>query len=266
MFLKLVKHELHELLRVLLPIFGGLLLFAGVTRGLIWLMQQNDNPILSVTGGMFIGLFFMSCVACVILTAVLLLVRFAKSVHGDEGYLTHTLPVGVHSILCSRLLVSVLFLAAAMGTAILSVLISTWRLEELSEISEGIGLIFESAGLKSGFWWTILASVFVQTVTTVLMVFAAISIGHSFNRGKVGFSILFYFALNHRLHDLHDLQPAPDEHDALRRGRGVQHRHEQLHGALHRHEPGLLRGVLFHRVDHDQEAAESGVSRQQARP
>lgn len=196
MFLKLVKHELHELLRVLLPIFGGLLLFAGVTRGLIWLMQQNDNPILSVTGGMFIGLFFMSCVACVILTAVLLLVRFAKSVHGDEGYLTHTLPVGVHSILCSRLLVSVLFLAAAMGTAIGSVLISTWRLEELSEISEGIGLIFESAGLKSGFWWTILASVFVQTVTTVLMVFAAISIGHSFNRGKVGFSILFYFALN----------------------------------------------------------------------
>ncbi len=196
MFLKLVKHELHELLRVLLPIFGGLLVFAGVTRGTMWLMSQNDNAILSIMGGMFTGLFFMSCLACVILTGILLIVRFTKSVHGDEAYLTHTLPVGVHSILLSRLLVSVLFMVAAMGTAILSVLISTWRLEGLSEFTEGIGMLFESAGLESGFWWTMLASIFIQTITTVLMLFAAISIGHSFNRGKVGFSILFYFALN----------------------------------------------------------------------
>lgn len=196
MFLKLVKHELHELLRVLLPIFGGLIVFAGVTRCTIWMMEQNDNPILSVMGGMVVGLFFMSCAACVILTAVLLLVRFAKSVHGDEGYLTHTLPVGVHSILLSRLLVSVLFLAAATGAAILSVWLCTWKLEAVSEIAEGVGLLFESAGLRSDFWWTILVSIFVQMITTVLMVFAAISIGHSFNRGKVGFSILFYFALN----------------------------------------------------------------------
>ena len=196
MFLKLVKHELHELLRILLPIFGGLILFAGVTRGMIWLMQQNDNPILSVTGGMVVGLFFMSCVACVILTAVLLLVRFSKSVHGDEGYLTHTLPVGVHAILLSRLLVTVLFVAVAAGVAVLSVWLSTWKLEAVSEISEFFSLTFESAGLGADVWWSILASIFVQMITTVLMVFAAISIGHSFNRGKVGFSILFYFALN----------------------------------------------------------------------
>lgn len=196
MFLKLVKHELHELLRVLIPIYGGLIAFAGVTRGMIWLMSQNDNPILTVTGGMFIGLFFVACLACVILTGVLLLVRFGKSVHGDEGYLTHTLPVGVHSILLSRLLTSVLFLAVASGVAVLSVWISTWRLDAISEITESIRYLLESAGLKSDFWWTILASLFVETITAVLMVFAAISIGHSFNRGKVGFSILFYFALN----------------------------------------------------------------------
>ena len=196
MFLKLLKHELHELLRVLLPIYGGLIAFAGVTRGMIWLMSQNDNPILTVTGGMFIGLFFMACVACVILTGVLLLVRFGKSVHGDEGYLTHTLPVGVHAILLSRLLVSILFLAVSSGVAVLSVWISTWRLEEFSEIAEVVGYFFESAGLESGFWWYFVGSIFVQAIATVLLVFAAISIGHSFNRGKVGFSILFYFALN----------------------------------------------------------------------
>ena len=196
MFLKLVKHELHELLRVLLPIFGGLILFAGVTRGMFWLMQQNENAILSLMGGMFIGLFFLSCLACVVLTAVLLIVRFTKSVHGDESYLTHTLPVGVHSILLSRLLVSVLFMAAAVTTAIGSVLISTWKIKALSDFTEGIGMFLESAGLASSFWWTMLLSIFVQLITTILMIFAAVSIGHSFNRGKVGFSILFYFALN----------------------------------------------------------------------
>ena len=195
MFLKLLKHELHEASRMLLPIFGGLIVFAGVTRCTIWLMEQNDNPILSVTGGMVVGLFFMSCAACVILTAVLLLVRFAKSVHGDEGYLTHTLPVGVHSILLSRLLVTYLALLVSIGVAYVGIRFSLWNVKAASEIKEAFSFAFESLGMDSKTLWMMIASYGSQLLATILLVFAAISIGHSFNRGKVGFSILFYFAI-----------------------------------------------------------------------
>ena len=196
MFLKLVKHELQETLRMMVPIFGGLLLFAAVTRGIIWVMEMADNDILSVMGTLLVILFFMACGASVILTAVLLMVRFSRSVHGDEGYLTHTLPVGVHSILLSRLLITFLALAASIGMAYVSIRFSTWNVKAISEFFEGFGEIFSAAGLDDSFLWSTVATVFVQLLTTVLMIFAAISIGHSFNRGKAGFSILFFFALN----------------------------------------------------------------------
>ena len=196
MFLKLVKHELHETLRMLVPFFGGLLLFAAVTRAIIWAMEQADNDILSVMGTMLVVLFFMACGASVVLTAVLLMVRFARSVHGDEGYLTHTLPVGVHSILLSRLLITFLALAASIGVAYVSIRFSTWNVKAISEFFEGFGELFKAAGMDDSFLWATVGTVFVQLLTTVLMIFAAISIGHSFNRGKAGFSILFFFALN----------------------------------------------------------------------
>ena len=192
MFLKLVKHELHETARILPPVFGGLLLFAAMARTMIWAMEQSDNFVMDFMGSMFIGLFILACIACVILTAVLLMVRFAKSVHGDEGYLTHTLPVGVHSILLSRLLITVLSLAVALGVVCLGIFLCTWNVDALSELGEALDFL----GLDTALLWQALASVFVQLITTVLLIFAAISIGHSFNRGKAGFSILFYFALN----------------------------------------------------------------------
>ncbi len=196
MFLKLVKHELHETARMLLPVFGGLLLLSAMARAMIWVMEQNDHVVLVFMGTLFISLFVFACIACVILTAILMMVRFTKSVHGDEGYLTHTLPVGVHSILLSRLLITVLSLAAALGVTYLAIRLCTWNVKAMEDFNMIFTSGFEYLGLDSGFLWRVVASVFVSLVTTVLLIFAAISIGHSFNRGKVGFSILFYFAMN----------------------------------------------------------------------
>ena len=203
MFLKLVKHELHELLRVLLPIFGGLLLFAGVTRGLIWLMQQNDNPILSVTGGMFIGLFFMSCVACVILTAVLLLVRFAKSVHGDEGYLTHTLPVTSTQLLVAKivtggtclLLLTVLLYVMVGGLAVFGIAVATHVSmgEFLKNVAhfmrETISVLETEVGISlTGSWIYIIAALVLSPFANVMILFGALTLGQLSwkNKGLMG--------------------------------------------------------------------------------
>ena len=195
MFLKLLKHELHEAARMLLPIFGGLLLFAAVTRSIIWIMEQSDNSIISVMGVMFVVLFFVACIASVVVTAVLMIIRFGKTVHGDEGYLTHTLPVGVHSILLSRLLVTYLALLVSIGVAYVGIRFSLWNVQAASEIKEAFSFALESMGMDSKTLWMMIASYGSQLLATILLVFAAISIGHSFNRGKVGFSILFYFAI-----------------------------------------------------------------------
>ena len=195
MFLKLVKHELHEAGRMLLPIFGGLLLFAAVTRGIIWIMEQSDNDLLRIMGIMFVALFFIACIASVVVAAVLMIIRFGKTVHGDEGYLTHTLPVGVHSILLSRILVTLLALVVSIGVAYLGIRFSLWNVQAASDFFKSFSTMFQLMGMDSRSLWMTAASYGSQLLATVLLIFAAISIGHSFNRGKVGFSILFYFAI-----------------------------------------------------------------------
>ena len=192
---KLLKHELHEAGRMLLPIFGGLLLFAAVTRGIIWIMEQSDNDLLRIMGIMFVALFFIACIASVVVAAVLMIIRFGKTVHGDEGYLTHTLPVGVHSILLSRILVTFLALLVSICVAYLGIRISLWKVQAASDFAKELSFVFEAMGLDSSTLWMAIAYYGTNLLTTILLIFAAISIGHSFNRGKVGFSILFYFAI-----------------------------------------------------------------------
>lgn len=196
MFLKLVKHELRETYRLLLPMFGGLLLMAFLVRGSIWLMENSKESPLAAMGVMLFILFILACVAVVVLTVVLMMLRYARSVHGDEGYLTNTLPVGVNTVLLSRVLISSLGLLCAYGVIYLSVRIATWKVELFEEIGSFLRLLLRdqsedvlSAVLKN------LGSLLLRALSTVLMIFAAISIGYSFNRGKVGMSFLFYFIL-----------------------------------------------------------------------
>ena len=85
MFLKLVKHELRESFRLLLPVFGGLLLMAGLARGSIALLEGVNDAAMRVVGVTFVVFFFLGCGAAVVLTAVFLIQRFTRSVYGDEG-------------------------------------------------------------------------------------------------------------------------------------------------------------------------------------
>ena len=59
MFLKLVKHELRESFRLLLPVFGGLLLMAGLARGSIALLEGVNDAAMRVVGVTFVVFFFL---------------------------------------------------------------------------------------------------------------------------------------------------------------------------------------------------------------
>ena len=196
MFLKLVKHELWELGRLLLPLFGGLLVLAGVARGSIWLISSGSSSLVKVLGTMMIGIFILGAVASVVVTMVLIVQRFARSVHGDEGYLTHTLPVGTHAILLSRLLVSFLAVVLSLLIAWLSFRICVYKVDAVAQIGSLFSYLIEEAQIDTDRLLTLgVASTVVGALTTILQIFAAISIGHSFNSGKVGKSFLFYVAL-----------------------------------------------------------------------
>lgn len=197
MFLKLVKHELFETFRLLPPVYGGLLLMAGLARGSIALLERADSPALRVVGVTLIIFFYLSCAAAVVLTAVFLILRFSRSVYGDEGYLTNTLPAGVHSILLSRLLVSVLAILFSCAVVYGSIRLCLVGLDLFSGFGEILEELFRRLDLdldSTILRWAVMA--LLGVLALVLRIFAAIAIGHSFNRSKAGMSVLFYFVLS----------------------------------------------------------------------
>ncbi len=196
MFLNMVKHEFRASYRSLLPLFAGLIVMAALARLSIWLIDKTEFVLVQIFGGFFIGIFVLACIASIVLTMILMMVRFAKSVHGDEGYLTNTLPVNTSTIILSRLLVSFVALLTAYVAVFLGYKVCTLGIDGVRDFEKTFVSLFQQADKETV--WTLLqfaATLLVGMIATILQIFAAISIGHSFPNKKAGFSVLFYFVL-----------------------------------------------------------------------
>ena len=196
MFLKLVKHESHAAARAMLPLLAGLLAMALLARGSIWMVDTVNSPVTSVIGVFLIGMFFLGCAAMVVTTMILMMVRVAKSVPSDEGYLTHTLPVNVSTILLSHLLVDFVAVLLAFVAVYGGIRIATLGVDSVKAIGVSISSVLKQAGVESGPMLLRLGCILAMGIlVTILMISAAISIGHSFATGKTGKSVLFFFVL-----------------------------------------------------------------------
>lgn len=71
-------------------------------------IERNLPEIISVSAGFMIGLTCASYVAFLVLSVVLIFVRFYGNFFSDEGYLTFTLPVKLSSLINSKLIAATL--------------------------------------------------------------------------------------------------------------------------------------------------------------
>lgn len=132
MLTKLIRHEFRATSRIMWPIFAGMLALTLAMRASQNVLQ-NDFPWLLnllavlVTIGFVFGIMAL-CFAPLVLSAV----RFRDHLLKDEGYLTLTLPVNMHQLLASKLIVSAVWYAAAFLAVVLLCMIgafdfSDWR-------------------------------------------------------------------------------------------------------------------------------------------
>ena len=132
MLTKLIRHEFRATSRIMWPIFAGMLALTLAMRASQRVLQ-NDFPWLLnllavlVTIGFVFGIMAL-CFAPLVLSAV----RFRDHLLKDEGYLTLTLPVNMHQLLASKLIVSAVWYAAAFLAVVLLCMIgafdfSDWR-------------------------------------------------------------------------------------------------------------------------------------------
>ena len=206
---KLIKHEFRATGRIMLPVMGALVALAllanlsirGLAGGL------SDIPVLRFVFILIVVFFVVAIIGTAVMALVIMVGRFYRNLLKDEGYLMFTLPASVHELICSKLIVSLVwFLAAALLTFLVisatGLNLANTNLEMILQEIPSWAEIREF--LKESGSFGDLIRLFIQSVLMTLLgivvvclhFYAAMALGHMFSRDKVILSIVFYVAIS----------------------------------------------------------------------
>ena len=197
---KLIKHEFRATGRVMGPIFLALMASAVMANFSSRVLDAVDNKVLNILGVLFLVVFVVALIGAAVMALVVMVQRFNKNLLGDQGYLMFTLPVSVHSLIFSKIIVSsVWFILTGIAEA-LAVLIASFRVDYVTGFASFIKELFSSI---TSYYALHGAAIFAETVVVIflacaascLMFYAAMSVGYSFSNHKVLLSVVFYFVM-----------------------------------------------------------------------
>ncbi len=205
---KLLKHEFRATGRTMLPLYGAVVALAVLANFSIRMLTGNVGPLLTIFFGLIVAAFVICIIAAAVMTLVLMIKRYYTNYLKDEGYLMHTLPVSVHELVWSKMLVSVVWFAATFVVIglvmLLTALIQTGT--SLAQFFAGfpswaeIRAVLASEGIRMGDLWLIalelLLAAIVSGLYTCLHFYAAMSLGHMFAKDKILLSIVFFVGIS----------------------------------------------------------------------
>lgn len=206
---KLLKHEFKATARTMLPMFGVVVLLSVLANLGFAQIADSENGALDILFGLFIFAFFLGLFTMGVMAMVVMIQRFYKNVLGDEGYLTLTLPVNVHEIVWSKLIVSFVWFLVTGLIAMAAVFIAVFTLTytELGEMfqnmpsfGEMMRMFFAETGVTpwqlTGAVSQFAAMIILSSLTGCLHFYAAMALGHSFSNNKVLLSVVFFIAIS----------------------------------------------------------------------
>ena len=205
---KLLKHEFTATGRIMLPIYGAVVILTVLVNLSVRFMDSTSITALRILFGLIIFAFFMGIVAAAVITAVIMILRFYRSLLKEQGYLMHTLPVTVHGHIWSKLIVSLVWFAATFLIVLLAIALTALiqsgtdlgaMMAELPTWSEFRQMLAE-AGISGGdltlAGLEALAYAILTCLVTCLHFYAAMTLGHMFSRSKVLLSVVFFVVIS----------------------------------------------------------------------
>jgi len=199
---KLLKYEFWAMARVMLPLYGGAILIALLMRLLSLLEPAGaDAHMFGAAFGMLAFVYVMSILAVVVLTIVFIIHRFYSNLFKDQGYLTHTLPVSVDTLLWSKLISAFCWALVGIVVFVVSIMIiATGFLHDLFFYDLRYFWEFIPYYHMRGFeqLLSLLHSI-IGLLAGILMFYAALSIGQLVKRAKILVAVLVYFGMSYAL-------------------------------------------------------------------
>lgn len=113
MFGKLLKNEFISTGRIMGILYAVVLVIMGYLLGSYYIGRNAAEA--DPSNGQLVGVFLLMMISfcSFILTTVVMITNFQKTLYGDQGYLSFTLPVKSTSLLASKVLVSTVWYVAA---------------------------------------------------------------------------------------------------------------------------------------------------------
>lgn len=207
---KLLKQEFRATGRIMLPVFGALVLLSVLANLSIRLLDSgvSNNAFLRFISVFLIVVFGLCVFGAMLLTLWLMITRFYRNLLKDEGYLMHTLPVSVHGLVWSKLIVSLVWFIAT-GLVISLIFGLSALLQSGTSLAEirlylpswaQLKALLGTQGIRVGDIWLIClelaALALLGFFTACLHFYAAMAMGHMFNRDKILLSIVFFVVLS----------------------------------------------------------------------
>ena len=207
---KLLKHEFRATGRTMLPVLAVLSAVVLVTNLFVRFGDQliSRYRLAAVLFALIVAAAVIGVIAAEVMAIVVMVQRFYKNLLGDEGYLMHTLPVNVHELVWSKLIVSLVWILATNLVIFLLGLASVVNLADLSvgQIMAGFPSVEEirramaELGITRMDLWLLILEVILMVLCggliTCLHFYAAMSLGHIFTQNKVLMSVVFFIGIN----------------------------------------------------------------------
>jgi len=145
--------------------------------------------------GVFMALYGVAVAVVMVLTIVIIILRFYRNLLGDEGYLMMTLPVTREQHILAKLIAAVIWSICTGVLVFLSSLLLLANAGALTEITAGINEIIANGTPVDRWIAQFVVLLLVSTITSILMLYAAMGIGPNLLKNRVGGSILAYIII-----------------------------------------------------------------------
>ena len=193
MFWNLVRYEFKNVNKWYLALYGAVLALSALIG--IQARTYNDIPIKESQPILliFLALVFSGLMITLgISTLILIIRRFKGSVYDRQGYLTLTLPVSEHQIILAKLLGAFIWSLISSAVLVLSIYIILVIIEPNSVDFLAFKDLFQQYLDSIGLY---LISFILSTISGILCIYLAISIGQLFNEYRTALAVLAYIVI-----------------------------------------------------------------------
>lgn len=185
---KLIKYEFKATGRLLIPLYGALIIFAFINKIFMGDFLYNSDTILGNIPQILAILIYVGImVAIFVVTVFIIIQRYRTNLLCDEGYLMNTIPVKPWENILSKLVVALVWSIASIVISVISIIILAYQKGLFTKIITTIPVFFNLE---------IILMMIINVVFSILMIYASLSIGSLFQKQKILASFGAFIVLN----------------------------------------------------------------------